>query len=520
MGPDGKNDFAAYRPDVAHDPVLGRYLVVWYGDDDSLVDGELEIWGQLVDGPSGALIGTNFRISEAGPEGDPGYRAWKPAVTFHPPSGRFLVAWEAYTGSPGNLDQEIFCQWIDSASGDQVGPNDFQVSDMGGPGDPDFEATEPDLVYCPQEDEILVVWHGSDDRVGLAQLEREIFGQRLDAKGNQVGANDFRISHMGTDGDPEFDAYHPSVAWSDLSQHYLVVWYGDDTVPGDDELEIWGQLLEVTGAEAGPDDFRISDLGPEGNDWYRAFVPSVAFLRGSNEFAVTWDGIDDVPAGGIQREAWCQIVDAESGSERGANDFRLSDMGKETSVEFGALRTAVAADASGQFLSIWNGDDEVGLLVNDEFEIFGQLVTSSVADRYCTAGTSASGCRARIEATGTPSAPVAKGFFLTATDVEGGKSGLFFFGANGRQANPWGQGTSYQCVVPPVKRAGLLAASGTTGQCDGWFTQDLNARWAARPPQNPGAGATVQAQLWYRDPLNTSKQTTSLSDAVEFVVTP
>ena len=35
---------------------------------------------------------------------------------------------------------------------------------------------------------------------------------------------------------------------------------------------------------------------------------------------------------------------------------------------------------------------------------------------------------------------------------------------------------------------------------------------------NPGAGAAVQAQLWYRDPLNTSNQPTSLSDAIEFCV--
>jgi hypothetical protein len=37
---------------------------------------------------------------------------------------------------------------------------------------------------------------------------------------------------------------------------------------------------------------------------------------------------------------------------------------------------------------------------------------------------------------------------------------------------------------------------------------------------NPGAGAQVQAQLWYRDPQNTSNQTTSLSDAIEFLVAP
>jgi hypothetical protein len=61
---------------------------------------------------------------------------------------------------------------------------------------------------------------------------------------------------------------------------------------------------------------------------------------------------------------------------------------------------------------------------------------------------------------------------------------------------------------------------GTNGACNGAFSQDLNARWAAKPAHNPGAGAFVQLQLWYRDPLNTSNQTTSLSDAIEFLVAP
>jgi hypothetical protein len=30
----------------------------------------------------------------------------------------------------------------------------------------------------------------------------------------------------------------------------------------------------------------------------------------------------------------------------------------------------------------------------------------------------------------------------------------------------------------------------------------------------------MQGQLWYRDPLNTSNQTTSLSDAIEFTFCP
>jgi hypothetical protein len=148
------------------------------------------------------------------------------------------------------------------------------------------------------------------------------------------------------------------------------------------------------------------------------------------------------------------------------------------------------------------------------------LIEQNPATAYCTAGSSASGCKASLSAGGTPSATAVSGFDLLATDVEGQKDGLYFFGTNGRQANPWGNGTSFQCVVPPVKRGGLLVGSGTNGLCDGSFSQDLNARWTAKPVQNPGAGAVVQAQLWYRDPFSTSNQTTSLSNAIEFLVAP
>ena len=77
-------------------------------------------------------------------------------------------------------------------------------------------------------------------------------------------------------------------------------------------------------------------------------------------------------------------------------------------------------------------------------------------ETYCTAGTSASGCQALIGASGKASATAASGFSLLIAGVEGQKDGLYFFGTNGRQANSWGNGTSYVCVIPPRKRAGLL----------------------------------------------------------------
>ena len=43
--------------------------------------------------------------------------------------------------------------------------------------------------------------------------------------------------------------------------------------------------------------------------------------------------------------------------------------------------------------------------------------------------------------------------------------------------------------------------------------------WSSAPAGKvPAPGSKVWMQLWYRDPLNTSNQTTSLSDALEITV--
>lgn len=182
----------------------------------------------------------------------------------------------------------------------------------------------------------------------------------------------------------------------------------------------------------------------------------------------------------------------------------------------------ISSGTTVQRIELYGLSSSVGPFQLDDLEVdFAPPPAAAV--NYCTAGTSALGCHAQLSAAGTPSATASSGFVVTASGVDGPTTGTFFFGVQGRQAQPWGNGTSLQCVVPPVMRGGVLRSLSSTVTCSDQLLQDLNTRWCPtcpKPGQNPGAGAVVQAQLWYRDPLSTSNRTTSLSDAIEFVVAP
>ena len=255
-----------------------------------------------------------------------------------------------------------------------------------------------------------------------------------------------------------------------------------------------------------------------------SFQPSYASAQA--EAVQVWPGIVSMAERPIP--LWGHVTDACSGAPLDASLVfpSLNFVNGEVNGSGGTFGRYHAFVPAGNYTAVFQAagyatqNIPVTITATGSVQLEVALVPLSSTVNYCSAGTSASGCAVTLSSSGTPSATAASGFDLVGLDLEGAKDGLFFFSANGRQANAWGNGSSFQCVVPPVMRGGLLTGSGTPGACDGSLSQDLNARWTAKPTQNPGAGALVQAQLWYRDPQNTSNQSTSLSDAVEFVVCP
>ncbi len=380
----GSNDFAISSqtapnsPAIAYSSVQNEYLVVWRGDGGS----QNEVFGQRIDAVLGVEVGSDdFLISDAA-----GFTSF-PAVAYGATEDEYLVVWfgQDDTGTLNIQDTEVFGQLIDAATGADVGPNDFRISDLG----PDIDigynnaALFPEVAYNSTNNEFLVVWFGNDDVLPAIDGDVEVFGQRIDAtNGAELGSNDFRISNMGPD-DLTKQAVLPAVTYNPTDDEYLVVWQGevDTGVFVDGEVEIHGQRLAgATGAEIGADDFRISDMGPDGTADAIAFRPSVVHAPAHGEYLVTWYGDDGTaPLVVGEREIFGQRLDAATGAEIGHNDFRISDMGPDGDAAFGVdpLGFGEAASAAyntttGEYLVVWPADDDTGALVEGEVEIYGQ----------------------------------------------------------------------------------------------------------------------------------------------------
>lgn len=429
MGPDGDAAFDAASPAVAYNSRLNQHLVVWSGNDTS--DTGSRIHGQLLNAATGRPLGANFPISSgSGYAPTAAYNSdwneylvvWRrffverdgfrsvtridiygarlsaagdlinhiqitdvvrtdttPALAYNSTDNQYLVVWDGlYSTDP--WESEILGQRLGPA-GNEVGVNDFRISDMGPAGDGISRANAPAVVYNEADNEYLVVWSADDNSGALVNDEYEIFGQRLDANPDtfgEVGINDFRISDMGTNGDPFFDALRPALAYNSADNEYLVVWEGNDGTT-DSAFEIYGQRLAgATAVATGANDFCISDLGADGDHRFDASNPAVAYNRLTNRYMVVWSGDDDAaPLVNDEFEIFGQSLDANPATfgEVGPNDFRISAMGPHGNTAFEAGNPAVVSSES-EFLAVWEADDDTAPLVNDEFEIFGHYVGS------------------------------------------------------------------------------------------------------------------------------------------------
>ncbi len=343
------------------------FLVVWYGNDGTTGFGSLEyeIWGQFMDPDTLQKTNDAFRISFMGLAESNAYGAFEPDVAYNETTGRYMVVWY---GDDTDNQFEIFNRQVNS-DGTLYG-SQGQVSALGSTS---YIALTPKVAWNsdPFTNEFIVVWYG--DHSLSADNEYEIFAHRLNGStGSELGL-DTRISQLGTDGSTSFSANNPSVAYNENEGNYLVIYHGDSTTDG--ENEIFAHLISSTGSPTG-DDIRISDMGPDGNANFDGLNPDIVFDKNLNKFFAVWNGDDN--SGGLvdnENEIFGQIL-TETGDNdpETSNDFRVSDAGGTGSSSYSATSPAIAYNPiNREYLITWHGDDDWTTTVDNEIEVWGQF---------------------------------------------------------------------------------------------------------------------------------------------------
>jgi len=178
---------------------------------------------------------TGFRVSITGTDGDIARNAFDSAAAYNADRAEYLVTYEA-DGLTTDGEVEIFAQRV-TRQGNLIGGR-IRVSSLGPNGDASHDASDAAPVYNPKLKQYLVVFEGD----GLATVnEDEIWGQRLSATGVEIGT-DFRISTTDADGDANFDATDPDVAYNSKANQYLAVWEADSQGTQNED-EIYAQRL-------------------------------------------------------------------------------------------------------------------------------------------------------------------------------------------------------------------------------------------------------------------------------------
>lgn len=354
-GPDGNLFRDPYTPAVVYNPTANNYLVVW--EEDGAADEQFEIYGQLISA-TGTEIGSDFRISNASDVGS-NRDAFDPVVAYSSSANEFLVVW--VSDQLADEQFEIFGQRV-SVAGVPDAQGDFRVSNASDV-DTNRDAFKPAIDYNPAANQFLVAWEG--DQLATDE-EWEIFGQRISTAGAEVGA-DFRISSMDTADAP--DGFDPAVAYGSGPNEYLVTWQSGN--PASQPVEIFGQRVSATGTELGSD-FQISNAGAvEPNR--DADGTAVAYSAVANEYLVVWRG-NQLPGGGMAGalEVFGQRVSA-AGAPDPQGDFRISNLADVASDRDIDGPKVIYNSGTGDYLATWGGD----FVKNDQEDAMARRISAA-----------------------------------------------------------------------------------------------------------------------------------------------
>lgn len=355
-----EDSFGCRDAAVACSALDDRYLIVFagYGVVGPNVQ-DREIWGQFVDGATGALQGSNFQISTMGAiPGAVGSDALDPDIVYNAQDEESFVTWYGLDGEPDSqtFDLEVYGQRL-SGAGLEIGADDFQISQVTNPPVAGDDSIDACVEWSPEEDVYLVAWRIDNPNL----IDPEVHVRRYDADGVALGGP-VQIS------DGSLFTLNPALAYNPDQREFLVAWEG--RVGSDVEIRVQ-RIDAATGAQLGADDLQIStvDVGPFDQGGRNA---SAAYCAQRGLYLVVIDG-DPLVGFDYAEEIYGQWLEGASGSEVGEDDFLVTSVGPEGDENYMAILPDVAVRGdTAEVLVVCRAETLVAPLVLDESEIHGQ----------------------------------------------------------------------------------------------------------------------------------------------------
>ncbi|MFD1614660.1 choice-of-anchor D domain-containing protein [Gelatiniphilus marinus] len=224
---------APSSPNVAYNTSTNQFLVVYHAD--FPVNSDNNVFGQIVaaDGSLVSGINTPIQITNVAASRDADYAN----VVYNKLLDEYFVAFQADHINPTDGEDEIFGQRI--ANDGTLVASAMQISFAGIDGDGEETGSFSSIGYNTTDHQILFIFQSEEP----GSNSYDIFATTLDATNYTALETQSRVSDMGdVNGDNTYTAQKPKQAFNTTTGNFLIVWEGDDNVPGDGEDEVFGQL--------------------------------------------------------------------------------------------------------------------------------------------------------------------------------------------------------------------------------------------------------------------------------------
>jgi len=351
LNSDGSTSLESVFPNVAYNATDDNYLVVWEGDETT--NGEFEIFTEVVSalGVVQGGLGTHTKISAPLPA--TGRDCRKATIAYNSADNEFFVTYYADLLGTDNV-YNVYGQRVD-VNGNRIG-TETQISTL--TSSSSFDAEHPAVVYNPANNEYLVTF-----REKYSSFDFNIKARRVSHLGAMLGTAINVTNHSGT-----ASAIYDEVIFNPLKNEYFVAWIDDRL--GDSE--IFGQALSVGGTLVGSA-IQLSSTGATNTDGLEVYRISNSLGLGysPNDGEIHIAYLAEEVSGGY--EAHVAVLDAANYNPVSLNN-QVSDMGNnpaDGSFDASSGARLAFSTVSSRFLIVWEGDDDDDGASNDE-EIYGQ----------------------------------------------------------------------------------------------------------------------------------------------------